>query len=198
MDGDFNFNIVIVVVFLLIGAVRWVLENFSRNKNSGERDTWGESEYEQRADQAAQPSSLEDLYEEARREILDRQNRHVPQPEVIEEKLRDYRPAPARQAPQTPPSAPPPIPGKARINKAPAAVPEAPKPFALPEVRRPNLSPAEQQAIVNFQEVSSNKGKRKSKSSPTGSKVRELLASPTAARDAIVLTEILGPPKGMQ
>ena len=196
MDGDFNFNIVILIGFLIVGGIRWLIANIFNNNKPAEREHWEEDDYDEQGYQAQQkPSSLEDLYEEARREILNRQNRNIPEPEVIQEKLRDYRNPQPRQ---TPPTAPPPIPGKARVNKAPTPpkAAEAPKPFALPEVRRPNLSAAEQQAIVNFQEISSHKGEKKRKRPE--SKIRDLLASPSAARDAIVLTEILGQPKGMR
>lgn len=187
MGEDFNFNIVIVIIFLLMGVIRWLKESFSRGKGTQEREHWEEYDYEERADQVKpQPSSLEDLYEQARREILDRQNRNAPQPEVIEEKLSGYR-TPA------PPAAPPPLPGKARVNKPPVTFKES-KPVALPQVNRATLSAEEEKALAAFQELSSKKRK---KTTPTGSKVSDLLSSPSAARDAIVLTEILGTPKGL-
>lgn len=186
MDGDFNFNLVIIIVFLVIGAIRWVIENISGKKQPPTQEHWEEYDYEERDYHRPQPDSLEDLYEEARREILDRQNRNDPQPEVVEEKLREH---------SMPPSAPPPLPGKVVVNKPkPPAQKEAPVTFK--KVERPRLTEEEKKALAAFEANSSQK--KKTVGSSTNSRVRELLASPTAARDAIVLAEILGPPKGVR
>lgn len=182
---DLNFNLVIIIVFLVIGAIRWVLENIGGKKPPSQAEHWEEYDYEERDYHQPQPNSIEDLYEEARREILERQNRNAPQPEVVEEKLSEY------QAPPTPP----PIPGKARINR-PKASSQKKEPVSFQKVKRPALSEEQKKALAAFEAHSSKK--EPAQATATHSRVRELLATPSAARDAIILAEILGPPKGIK
>lgn len=176
---DIPFQAIIIIVFLIVGAIRWVLENILGKKNQPTQEHWEEYDYEERADYA-QPktNSLEDLYEEARREILDRQNRKAPEPEVVREKLNEY------QEPSSPPPLPS-TPGKVRINQ-PAPVQK--------EEKRPTLTEAQKKAAESFQQLS----EKKTPTARSRSRVSELLSSPAAARDAIVLAEILGKPKGAQ
>jgi len=61
---------------------------------------------------------------------------------------------------------------------------------------RPSLSPAEAEALERVK-----KGQTQARPTSRARRrrpIREQLASPTAARDAIILGEILGPPKGQQ
>ena len=189
MGEDFNFNIVVVIVFLIMGAMRWVLENVNKSKKQNPRHPQSDSRYEEFSGYPTQRSdSLEDLYEETRREILERQNRHIPKPEVIAEKLNKYR---------TPPTAPPPLPTKTQVQE-PLVEAISFRASSLPEVQRPSLSQEEQKALASFQENSSSRTKKSVRATSEKSRVRELLASPSASRDAIVLAEILNPPKGLR
>lgn len=181
---DLNLNLVIIIVFLVIGAIRWVIENILGKKKPPQSESWEEYDYEERDYDKPQTNSIEDLYEEARREILDRQNRNVPQPEVIEQKLSEYR---------SPSSGPPPIPvpGKARINRPPPVEKAEPRRQLAP--KKTVVTEEQKKAAAAFQQM----GKKEQRASTRkASRVRELLASPEAARDAIVLAEILGKPKG--
>jgi type IV secretory pathway VirB10-like protein len=62
---------------------------------------------------------------------------------------------------------------------------------------RPTLSSAEQKALESFQLRSSGPRKRRASES-TKSMVYRHLSSPTAAREALLLSEILGPPKAFK
>ncbi|WP_411845404.1 hypothetical protein AAFN60_16935 [Roseibacillus persicicus] len=176
---DFPFQLVVVIVFIVIGVIRWFLENvLGRKPGQQQPEHWEEYDYDERAD-TVQPrsNSLEDLYEEARREILDRQNRNNPEPEVVQEKLN-----------RTPPPLPP-VPGKARINRPEPVRPTPPKP-PKPTV----LTDAQKKAASDFQQL----GKKAKQATRQKSRVKEILSTPSSARDAIVLAEILGKPKGLR
>ena len=83
---------------------------------------------------------------------------------------------------------PPPLPA---FTAAPAVPREPAKPV------RPTLSAAEKKALENLQRRA--KGTRKPRpSQSTKSRVYRHLSSPTAAREALLLSEILGPPKAFK
>lgn len=88
--------------------------------------------------------------------------------------------------------APPPLPSAAPVVFE--------KPDTPPVVKKHKLSAAEQKALENFQK--GKPGRKKSAAIGIGTtaraRARRVLSSPTAARDAIVLSEILGPPKGQK
>ncbi|GHC62946.1 hypothetical protein [Roseibacillus persicicus] len=187
---DFPFQLVVVIVFIVIGVIRWFLENVLGRKPSQQQpEHWEEYNYDERAD-TVQPrsNSLEDLYEEARREILDRQNRNNPEPEVVQEKLN-----------RTPPPLPP-VPGKARINRpvpAQTSSQKAQSSFqatAQKSLKRTVLTDAQKKAASDFQQL----GKKAKRATRQKSRVKEILSTPSSARDAIVLAEILGKPKGLR
>ncbi|MCP5535058.1 MAG: hypothetical protein H7A51_02360 [Akkermansiaceae bacterium] len=153
-------RIIILILFVVVSAIKWLLEKV---KGKGEQQH-GISE------------SLEDIYEEFREEIRQRQTT-VQQP-----------------APSPPPlpQAPPPL------VQHPQHAQQRPQPqqVSLPkkaQVRQ--LTAEEKAAAARFQQLSS--GKRRRRSKPQTS-VHALLSSPQSARQAIVLTEILGKPKSMQ
>ncbi len=62
---------------------------------------------------------------------------------------------------------------------------------------RPKLTAAEKEALKNFQRRSRTSEKGQSIGS-TKSRVHRHLSSPTAAREALVLAEVLGPPKAFK
>ena len=62
---------------------------------------------------------------------------------------------------------------------------------------QPTLSAAEKAALENFKRISSPSSKRRSTTS-TKARVKRHLASPTAAREALLLAEVLGPPNALK
>ena len=180
--GDINFNLVIVIVFLVVGAIRWVIENLAGKKPPPEGEMWDETQFEESQNERQPPSSLKELYEDARREILERQNNPAPKAE--------RNPVPQTQP--APPPLPGPVPGKARINRQ--------EPAPAPEQKRVQRRPvtAQQAKAAAAFEQHSKKDKRAASVAASGSRARQLLASPTAARDAVILAEILAPPKSMR
>lgn len=163
-------NAIIVLVIMVIGGLKWFFDSFKSSK----RDPDEPSE-----------DSYVDLYEETRQQIQERQARQYPSRQEAQQRLEEYAPEPSIFEPVStlPPilSAPPPIPRPARSAR--------PKP-----TRPPALSSAEQAALKRVQ--THGMGGHSQRKRATRSPVRRLLSSPTAARDAIVLREILGPPKG--
>ena len=81
-------------------------------------------------------------------------------------------------------TAPPPLPAK-----------EVFVPPTRPKVIKPILSAEEKQALQNLN-IPSNR--RKHTGLTTKSRLKSHLSSPTAAREALLLPEILGPPKSMK
>ena len=79
--------------------------------------------------------------------------------------------------------------------ETPPPIPVAPPIIPSQVPKKPTLSAAEKTALENFQ--NQNPRTRRSTSS-TKSRVMKQLASPTAAREALLLAEILGPPKAMR
>ena len=94
--------------------------------------------------------------------------------------------------PASPPASPPPLSDAIPFSK-PKATPSPPLPS---EPVLPKLSAAEAKALndLNLRKKTSS---RKAKGS-TRSRVYRHLSSPTAAREALLLAEILGPPKANQ
>lgn len=89
-------------------------------------------------------------------------------------------------------AAPPPLP-----SSVPAPTPRQPEVYLPAKVKKPNLSKAEQEALANFQRSTPRRARR-SETITARARARRVLASPYAARDAIVLSEILGKPKGLR
>ncbi|MEJ6572403.1 MAG: hypothetical protein QNL01_02615 [Akkermansiaceae bacterium] len=153
LDG----RLIILILFVVISAIKWVIEKM---KGKG--------------DQPHEVSeSLEDIYEDFREEIRQRQT-------TVQQEQPVQSPPPIAQSP-------PPI-----VQHAQHTQPQA-KQFSPPKKR--TLTSEEQAAAARFQQLSS--GKRKRRNSPKTS-IRGLLSSPKAAQQAIVLSEILGKPKSMQ
>ncbi len=154
---DIDGRIIILILFVVISAIKWVIEKM---KGKG--------------DQPHEVSeSLEDIYENFREEIQQRQT-------TVQQEQPVHSPPPL-------PQSPPPV-----VQHAQHVQPQATQ-VSLPKKR--TLTPEEQAAAARFQQLSS--GKRKRRNSPKTS-IRSLLSSPKAAQQAIVLSEILGKPKSMQ
>jgi len=69
-------------------------------------------------------------------------------------------------------------------------------PALLPKVAVPKLSPAEKQALKNLQKMAAPS--QKPPSVLTKSRLKAHLSSPTAAREALILSEVFGPPKALK
>ena len=88
---------------------------------------------------------------------------------------------------------PPPLPTPA---PAPVYTPD-PTPAPLPKVIAPTLSRAEEEALKRL-ESDSGPSRRKTNNLSTKARLKAHLASPTAAREALLLAEVLGPPKAFK
>ena len=95
-----------------------------------------------------------------------------------------------RQQLQIPAAAPPPLPAPTPVQ-VPARAPQPRK------VELPTLSPAEEAALDRFNSRP-NGPRRKLNSSSTKARLKTHLSSPTAAREALLLAEIFGPPKALK
>ncbi len=109
-----------------------------------------------------------------------------------------------RQQLQIPATAPPPLPTP--VQAPAAAQPTLPTPSLAqvpapaPQPRRvklPTLSAAEEAALDRFNSRS-NGPRRKTSSLSSKTRLRDHLSSPTAAREALLLAEIFGPPKALK
>ena len=172
---DLDPQAIILLVFMVIAALKFIGENL-KNKNQKEEDS----------------TSFEELYESTREEILDRQQGEAPpplqkQPPPEQLSILDFlgRPVGSQPAEEVSSSPPPPLP-------RPAAVP--PLPFTPKP--KPSLSAAEKAALKRVEEGQA--GITRPRRSIRRRPIRQLLSSPAAARDAIILGEILGPPRGQQ
>jgi hypothetical protein len=173
MFEDLNPNVIIILVVMVIGGIRWFIEQL-KGTNRNEDD--------------APTSEFEDLYEEARIQILERQAQMDADPEEVARQLGTGSMLQPVVVPPPAPVAPPPIPVG---GITPPPIRDKPK--------KRVLSAAEKEALANFEALSRKKspaGRRKRSS--VSAHVRQLLSNPTSAQDAIVLADILGPPKGMR
>lgn len=162
-------NVIFIVVMLAIAAFKALSEKFA---NKGQDETHQEyDEYD----------SVETDYDEYARQLRERQA------EIL-----------ARQQGQE--QAPPPLPSTQPVRSQPSPKPQAPEitPYSPASLKKPQLTAAEQQALENLQDSSRLHQKRNRTGSTARARARRVLASPYAARDAIVLSEILGPPKGQR
>ncbi len=95
-----------------------------------------------------------------------------------------------RQQLQIPATAPPPLPTPIPVQ-VPARAPQPRK------VELPTLSAAEEAALDRFNSRP-NGSRRKINSLSTKARLKAHLSSPTAAREALLLAEIFGPPKALK
>ena len=95
-----------------------------------------------------------------------------------------------RQQLQIPATAPPPLPTPS-LAQVPSRAPQPQK------VKLPTLSAAEEAALDRFNSRS-NGPRLKASSLSSKTRLRAHLSSPTAAREALLLAEIFGPPKALK
>ena len=169
---DIDPNALIILVIMIIGGLKGMIERIKGPQ---------ENQFEEYEDQG---TPFQDLYEEARREIQQRQG--------YEEHEQESRPVIFEPLSQPPPApVPPPLPTAAKPVKR---QPE-PEPYQLKQVKRQKLTAAEQAALERLQ-AEGMQSRRRRRRAAGGNTVRSLLSTPGSARSAIVLREILGPPKG--
>jgi type IV secretory pathway VirB10-like protein len=167
---------IFVIVMIAIGAAQAIMEKL--RKAHAEREI--NEDLARRADQRSETLEpieydppLDDLYEEQRREILERQQSSI---------------EPEPPPPPLPDSAPPPL-------RPDTAQPTAPQPRWEQPAPAPRLSDKEQAAAKAF--MAHNPSKRRTRRT-RHSPVRRLLATRSSLRTAVVLKEILGTPKGLE
>ncbi len=181
MFDDINPNVIIVLVVMVIGGLRWVIEQARGGKEEEPPPT----------------SEFEDLYEEARLEILERQAKIDANTEDVS---RPFETATVIRPAAIPPrtvSTPPPIPVGA--TTPPPVRRETPRRTPEHKPRKRVLSAAEKEALANFEALAKKPAKRRRAArSSVSVHVRQLLSNPTSAQDAIVLADILGPPKSVR
>ena len=171
---DINGQVILLILFVVISAVKWLIEKIKTND-----ETWEGEE---------PPGAAENLYEQYRDEIRHRQT-----------KLKKKRQAEAQaQTPPPLPSAPPPRQAPEWIpapTRRPAVQIAPPVPQQTPSYqRRKTVVTAEQQAAASrFAQRS-----RSTRQPSAQQYVRKLLSNPQSTRQAIILAEILGKPKSLQ
>lgn len=156
------------IIFILIALIASAVKTFFDRRNAAEME-----------------EDEDDPYELHREEIVRRQ-RGEAKPEIwsqLESMLVESR-QPTRPTP-------PPIPQREITPPPPQSVP-----FQPPKVVVPKLSAAEQSALANFQKNNAAFPRRTHRRHPkTG--LRAALANNESTRQAIILSEILGKPKGL-
>ena len=162
-------NAIVVFVMVVVAGIKALLEK--KNGQNTEAPTPDEDEdyYDPYAEYEAE------LRRQEREQEIREQQRPPVEPKVITR-------IPSPRAEVTPP---------------PISVPEVGQ-RTTPTIKtpvRPQLSPAEKAALENLNLVSRSK---KRVHSSTKTRIRRHLASPTAAREALLLAEILGPPKALR
>jgi len=162
-------KIIFLILFVVISGVKWLFEKIkSKSEN---QEVFGDS--------------LEDLYEEFREEIRERQTQ-------VQQPKREYTsppPIPQTTTPQPPTfrhaSFDQPTPSNQEIN-----------PFLNRKVNKPKLTKEEKRALEQFRKQ--NKKPSRRRANDKHASLRELLRSPQSARQAIILHEVLGPPKSIK
>lgn len=182
---DLDPQVIIIFIVMIVGAVRWVLEKVTKPSEREPSET--------------EDTTLEDFFEQQRLAILARQRRKLAETDGTTEPVRGSQgppPVPGAAPSAVPASraTPPPAPGLMRPERAQT---QERKQRVEKQVRRPVLSKAEQEALARVQKGREIGGVRRRTSRRAGShSVVDLLNNPQSARDAILLTEVLGKPKG--
>jgi deoxyribodipyrimidine photolyase len=156
--GDIPEQVIFLILFVVVGAIKWLIEKIKGPQAPHEVS-----------------DTLEDMYDDFREEIRQRQTQS-------EQKA----------------SVPPPLPRTDPVPP-PIYVASTPPASAHPDhfsFKKNQLSAEEQAAIERFQNLDKQR-KDRPRSAATGS-VRDMLASPGSARKAVILKEILGEPRSMQ
>jgi len=186
-------QIIFVVIAVLVAALQAFSEK--RKKKKAEEELFDDAnrrvEESRKAgnfgpgEQKSAPS-FEDLYEEYRRDIAGDQSRTPAEPETHSSPWEEQAPSIPPPLPTILPSTPPPAP-VAQASPAPSW--EAPKVAHASE----RLTVDELEALKSLEQ---RKESRRKYRHTRSSSARHLLRDPGGRRRAIVLREIIGPPKG--
>lgn len=153
-------RIIILILFVVISAIKWFIEKFKGQDGSPHEVS----------------ESLEDIYENFREEIRDRQT-------TVQQEQPANSPPPLPQTPA-------PV-----AQKVQTLSPQATQFSLLQRPKKPTLTAEEKAAAARFQQLTKRKRRRRSSRQTS---VRSLLSSPQSAQQAIILMEILGKPKSLQ
>jgi len=170
---DIEPRIIFFIIILVIGAIRALASKAQKKNEQQERYTWT---YDNMSDSSQAQNQHDDpmhnfraMIEEARREA----DQSV---EVV----------------QTPDLPPPPPPAPVVQTTSAYSTPAAPEPEIL-AYTPPSTTKLQSQEFPNVQ-----KSKKNQKADSSDLSLKALLRSPAAARNAIILTEVLGKPKSLQ
>lgn len=151
-------RIIILILFVVISAIKWFIEKV-KGPSQEQHDI---------------SESIEDIYEDFRDEIRQRQTRTVGQEQPVGRV-----------------SAPPPLPPSPVTTPRPQTEPIK---YTFPQKpRKVSLSAEQQAAAARFQQRALSRRKPSAQGY-----VRTLLSNPHSTRQAIILAEILGKPKSLQ
>lgn len=155
-ESDISPQIILAVLFVVFGGLKWIWENIIKKDNPQESS-----------------SEIEDLYEQYRSQIVEKQTtiQQPPAQQIVIPRT------PARPALKSS-NAPPPIPG-----------------FKQKKVVKTKLTAEEKAALerIKKQDNAFNTPRKRQQSDTAG--VRKLLKNPNSVRTAIILKEILDKPK---
>ena len=155
LDGQ----VIVLILFVVISGIQWL---FKKMKGSGQQHDISES--------------LEDIYDDFREEIRQRQT-------TIQQ------------------AEPPPIPQTIPVSTSTPPTPQAvhyeePQVTSSTRTSKPELSPEEQEAVQRFEQLT--KKERRSGRSNAAISARDLLTNPQSARQAVILQEVFAKPKSLQ
>lgn len=182
-----------VIIFIVVAVIGILRSLFSKKKQPQERETWEEESWEEDSWEERNPepqqkkaegplAEFRRMIEEAKAEAEAKYN---PKEETPQQTPPQQTPQPSAQ-----PSAHPPtlvVPPQVSL---PQTIPEAVITPPLPTPAGPSITSHDQPVLPT---PSKKRKKKKSKTS-----VKDLLQSPSAAKQAIILTEVLGKPKSLR
>jgi hypothetical protein len=172
-------QVVILLLIALISLVNWLVKKSSELREARKRE---QGAAEGGGSLRSEPPQLP----EAEHEIsMRRLSEALGLPEEAEPPV-----LPKRMERQVPPpraTPPPPLP------------PPRPSPLARPVISHVPLAPAhEEYRFIELPHTISKPARPRIEVAPSSSRIRELLGSAGGLRDAVVLSEILGPPKSLR
>jgi len=179
---NLNGQVIMLIIFVVISGVKWFLEQLKKRNE----DPYETSE------------SLEDIYDEFREEIRQRQTlvQPAPQENTHQRHAEDIFTPHHEEFAQPHSSTPPPLPPETDYLREYQADPPPPPVFTI---KKPTLTAEEKAALARIHEQSlASPSQQRLRQRRSHASLRQLLASPKSARQAIILHEVLGKPKSLQ
>lgn len=167
---DFDFRAIVLIIFLVISALKWLGQRMKGKATDQPLEDQSDNQREKPS-----TNSLDDIYQQYREQISNRQKTITQEPGNQESAVR---------------SSPPPMTQAATVIEEPVIKKSLVPPKTV-------LTKAQKAAAQKFEQLS-KKDKRKQKNNDNHASLRDLLTSPGSAKQAVILTEILGKPKSMQ